>query len=259
MSADLQRVRLPRPRRRDSEPRAPGAREAVGAFERLGSSRARLRDYSLHLQRVREEERKRLARDIHDSLGSALVALKLELGGLRARLPDGDLAARAAAMARLIDTALADLDRLVTDLRPSILDHQGLWAAMEWHMGEFLRASGLHGRLEWHIAPHAPAPDDAFATAAFRIFQEMLNNVARHARATEVRATIAADAHRLALEVRDNGRGATLAELRRPDCYGVLGMSERARALGGRLEIGPARGGGTRVRVWLPFARSGDA
>lgn len=125
---------------------------------------------------------------------------------------------------------------------------------MEWHAHEFLHATGLRGTLELTVAPDAPRPHDAPATAAYRIFQEILNNVARHANATSVQAQVAADAQTLVIKVRDNGRGVTLEQLRHAKSHGVRGMSERARHLGGRLEIGPVRGGGTLVRVWLPLA-----
>jgi len=167
---------------------------------------------------------------------------------------DALLMQKAATMGKLIDTAMVEVGRIITDLRPSILDHQGLWAAIEWHAQEFLQATGLRGKLELHIAPQAPVPSSALATAAYRIFQEILNNVARHASATVVTIQVSADAVGLTIKVRDNGRGVTLEQLRRSKSHGVLGMSERARHFGGKLEIGPIRGGGTRVRVWLPFS-----
>jgi signal transduction histidine kinase len=104
------------------------------------------------------------------------------------------------------------------------------------------------------IAPDAPSPDGALATAAYRIFQEILNNIARHANATAVEMQVTADASTLTIKVRDNGRGITLEQLRHPRSHGVLGMSERARHFSGRFAIGPAATGGTHVRVWLPLA-----
>ena len=230
--------------------------ELSDTLAELARSHARLRELSAHLQTVRDEERTRIAREIHDALGSALVALKMDLGWLRRRLDgDGEVGAKTATMAKLVDAAVLDVGRIITDLRPSILDHQGLWAAMEWHAQEFLQATGLRGKFELLVAPDAPRPGDALATAAYRIFQEILNNVARHANATSVHMQVAADAGTLSIKVRDNGRGVTLEQLRHPQSHGVLGMSERARHLGGRIEIGPVRGGGTLVRAWLPLAR----
>lgn len=233
--------------------------ELSDALAELARTNARLRRLSAHLQTVREDERSRIAREIHDELGSVLVALKLELGWLRARLaPQPELLARTAAMSGLIDNAVTEVGRIITDLRPSILDHQGLWAALEWHAQEFLQATGLRGGLDLRIDTQIPAPDGDLATAAYRIFQETLSNVARHANATAIEMRVRADARGLTIRVRDNGRGITLEQLRHPGAHGVLGMSERARHFGGRLAIGPALSGGTQVRVWLPFARGGD-
>lgn len=235
-------------------------RELSDTLGQLARSYGRLRRLSAHMETVREEERTRIAREIHDELGSVLVALKMDVGWLHRRVESQpELAAKTATMAKLIDTAVVEVGRIITDLRPSILDHQGLWAAMEWHAQEFLQATGLRGKIEFHVAPGTPKPDAARATAAYRIFQEILNNVARHANATAVETQVAADDRMLTIKVRDNGRGITLEQLRHPKSHGVLGISERARHFGGRVEIGPARGGGTRVRVWLPLAEDGEA
>ncbi len=229
-------------------------RELTRALAELARSHARLRELSGHLQAVREEERRRIAREIHDELGSVLVALKMDLGWLQRKLEgNAGLVMKTAAMAKLIDTAVVDLGRIITDLRPSILDHQGLWAALEWYAHEFLRATGLRGQLDVDVRPTAPRPEESLAIATYRIFQEILNNVARHASATAVQMLITADERALTIRVRDNGQGVTLEQLRRVKSHGVLGMSERARHFGGKLEIGPLRGGGTRVYVSIPF------
>jgi PAS domain S-box-containing protein len=235
-------------------------RELSDALAEVARTNERLRRLSTHLQSVREDERTRIAREIHDELGSVLVALKLDVGWLKMRLDNKpELVGKTAAMAGLIDRAVTEVGRIITDLRPSILDHQGLWAAMEWHAQEFVQATGLRGRLEMGIAPDTPTPAEVLATGAYRIFQEILNNVARHANATAVEMKVSADAKALTIKVRDNGRGVTLAQLRHTQSHGVLGMSERARSFGGKVEIGPAHDGGTRVRVWLPLTNHGEA
>lgn len=235
-------------------------RELTEALAEVARTNERLRRLSAHLQTVREDERSRIAREIHDELGSVLVALKLDVGWLKARLDKPELAAKTVSMAGLIDTAVTEVGRIITDLRPSILDHQGLWAAIEWHAQEFLQATGLRGQYSMNVAPDTPAPRDALATAAYRIFQEILNNVARHANATAIDMKVNADTRALTLRVRDNGRGISLEQLRHPGSHGVLGMSERANYFGGRFAIGPSASGGTRVRVWLPLTRNnGDS
>jgi PAS domain S-box-containing protein len=233
--------------------------ELSDALAELARSNELLRRLSAHLQSVREDERKRIAREIHDELGSVLVALKLDVGWMKMRVAaQPELVAKSAAMAGLIDSAVTEVGRIITDLRPSILDHQGLWAAMEWHAQEFLQATGLRGRFDMSIAQEAPMPDGELATAAYRIFQEILNNVARHANATAVDMRVQADATALTIKIRDNGCGITLEQLRNTRSHGVLGMSERARHYGGRFMIGPSASGGTRVRVKLPFTPHGE-
>jgi PAS domain S-box-containing protein len=228
--------------------------ELTDTLAELARSHDRLRQLSVHLQEVRENERTRIAREIHDELGSVLVALKMDTNWLQRKLEgQGELVAKTITMTRLIDTAVIDVGRIITDLRPSILDHQGLWAAMEWYAQEFLEATGLRGKLEFEIAPDAPVPDVSLAIGCYRIFQEVLSNIARHANATAVQVHVRANSSTLNIAVRDNGRGATLEQLRHPKSHGVLGMSERARHFRGKLEIGPAHGGGTRVRVVLPL------
>jgi PAS domain S-box-containing protein len=210
-------------------------RELSGTLAELARSNERLRRLSAHLQSVREDERTRIAREIHDELGSVLVALKLDVSWMKARVAARpELLAKTTAMSGLIDSAVTEVGRIITDLRPSILDHQGLWAAMEWHAQEFLQATGLRGNFEMSIDPDAPVPSGELATQ------------------------VHADATALTLKVRDNGRGITLEQLRHTGSHGVLGMSERANHFGGRFRIGPAASGGTRVRVWLPFAPGGE-
>jgi PAS domain S-box-containing protein len=223
----------------------------------LSDALARLRDLSRHAERVREEERTRIAREIHDELGSLLVALKLDTGWLARRTSGDDaLHAKCQGMGRTIDTAVDNLGRIITDLRPSILDHQGLWAALEWQAQEFIETTELRADLQVHVAAGVQPPPDGLANAVFRIFQEILSNVARHARAQQVWIRIAVDdppAPVLYLEVRDDGIGASPDRLAAPRSYGVMGMHERAAPFGGRVTIDSAPGQGTRVRLVMPL------
>lgn len=217
---------------------------------------ARLRELAHHQETVREAERTRIAREIHDELGSLLVALKMDVDWLGRRVPAEPLQAKCQAMGRLIDTAVDKVGRIITDLRPSILDHQGLWAALEWQAQEFLDRFELQRDLQVHVAAGVASPDGALAMAVFRIFQEMLSNVVRHAKATRVEIRIAVDDPPqpvLYLDVRDDGVGAPPRALDDPRRYGVLGMRERAAQFGGRLTIDSAPGAGTRVRLVMPL------
>jgi signal transduction histidine kinase len=146
--------------------------------------------------------------------------------------------------------------RIITDLRPSILDHQGLWAALEWQAQEFIESSELDATLQVHVAARVPPPEGGLAIAAFRIFQEMLSNVARHAQARSLRIAITVDDPPdpvLYIDVRDDGVGAPAERLADPRSWGVIGMRERAGQFGGTLSIDSAPGLGTRVRLVMPL------
>jgi len=225
--------------------------------QRVAERTHQLRELANHLEAVRESERKRIAREIHDELGSLLVALKMDVNWLGKRVADRDeLACKCHGMGRLIDTAVDKVGRIITDLRPSILDHQGLWAALEWQAQEFIESSELDATLQLHVAAGVAPPEGGLAIAVFRIFQEMLSNVARHARARSVRMAIAVDGPPgpvLYVDVRDDGVGAEASALSDPQSWGVIGMRERAGHFGGRVTIDSAPGQGTRVRLTMPL------
>jgi PAS domain S-box-containing protein len=227
-------------------------------LERRVAERTReLRDLANHLETVREGERTRIAREIHDELGSLLVALKMDTHWLGKRVEAQPvLVAKCHGMGRLIDSAVDKVGRIITDLRPSILDHQGLWAALEWQAQEFIESSELDATLQVNVAAGVAPPEGGLAIAVFRIFQEMLSNVARHARAHRVRMCIVVDDPPdpvLYLDVRDDGVGAEPAALADPQSFGVIGMRERAWHFGGRVTIDSAPGHGTRVRLVMPL------
>jgi PAS domain S-box-containing protein len=227
-------------------------------LERRVAERTReLRDLANHLETVREGERKRIAREIHDELGSLLVALKMDTHWLGKRVHEQPaLLAKCQGMGRLIDTAVDKVGRIITDLRPSILDHQGLWAALEWQAQEFIESSELEATLQVHVASGVAPPEGGLAIAVFRIFQEMLSNVARHARARSLQLRITVDdppAPVLYIDVRDDGVGAAPEALADPQSFGVIGMRERASHFGGRITIDSAPGLGTRVRLVMPL------
>ena len=228
----------------------------------LREAAARLRELANHGEAVREVERTRIAREIHDELGSLLVALKMDVNWLAKRLDDRPaLKGKCHGMGRLIDTAVDNVGRIITDLRPSILDHQGLWAALEWQAQEFFAHSAeLQSDLQINVAAGVAPPEGGVAIAVFRIFQEMLSNVARHARARRVQVRLWVDDPPdpvLYLSVRDDGVGAPARSLDDARSYGVMGMRERAGHFGGRLTIDSAPGQGTRVRLVMPLNSQG--
>lgn len=216
----------------------------------------RLRDLAQHLQRVREEERARIARELHDELGQALTALKLDLHWLVERTSDTDPATeRLRSMIGLVEQTIAWVRRLCSDLRPSILDDLGLGAAIAWLAQDVERRTGIRCRTSVSSEP-AEVPGNV-ATAAFRILQESLTNVVRHANATEVEIALSTRGGRLVMEVRDNGRGFHQAR-RRLGVFGVAGMQERALELGGKLRVISRKGVGTRVRLTVPLSKGDE-
>lgn len=223
----------------------------------LTKALADLRELAAYMETMRETERTRIAREIHDELGSLLVALKMDVNWLEKRVADRPpLAHKCEGMGELIDIAVDNVGRIITDLRPSILDHRGLWAALAWQVQEFLKSAEMVSDIQIHIAAGVGHPERAQATAVFRIFQEMLSNVARHARADTVSIRLLVDVPPepvLFIEVRDDGVGATHEELNSPQSYGVVGMRERAGYFGGRLTIDGLPGQGTCVKLIMPL------
>jgi PAS domain S-box-containing protein len=221
------------------------------AQERLRESQGRLRNLATHIQDGQEKERERIAREIHDELGTALTALKFDLSDLTRRLPPGeeDLSEGTRAMARRIETIIERVREISTMLRPGVLDDLGLAAALEWGCQEFQKRTGIPCSLE---SPEELALDRERATALFRIFQETLTNVVRHACAGRVEVALKAPEGELVLEVADDGRGIPDEKVRASDSLGLIGMRERALIWGGKVTIERAPGGGTRVRAVLP-------
>jgi signal transduction histidine kinase len=223
------------------------------AEDQLRESHKQLRALSMYLQHVREEERTRIAREVHDELGQALTSCKLDASWLAHHLSRNqkDLVEKAEGLSANIDSTIQTVRRISTELRPGILDHLGLAAALEWQAQEFETRTGIHCRVSAHLQD--PGLDPELTTTFFRIFQETLTNVIRHAEATHVNVQLKEDAARIILEIRDNGRGISREEISDPRSMGLLGMRERAARLGGDFRIQPLRGGkGTRACVAIP-------
>lgn len=218
--------------------------------DELRQSRAQLAELTAYVDRVREQERERIERDLHDDLGGNLSALKMMLAQLCKQLPPSPvLHERHAYLNQLIDQSIASIHRIAADLRPGILD-AGLVAALEWLAQEQQRQTGIPCRLNSTQPDIAMAP--ALATSLFRIAQEACNNVRKHAQASRVDICISEAAGQLMLEITDDGMG--IAEERRtnPRAFGLLGMAERMAALGGRFTLVSHIGAGTTVRVTVP-------
>ncbi len=216
----------------------------------LQRSRRDLRELSASVVEAREEERRRIARELHDELGQRLTALKIDLTTLAAlaELPDSD--ARVAAMQAMLDDTLASVRRIASDLRPLMLDDLGLTAAIEWLARDAARRMGIavHTRLPLE----EPAVDPRVATAIYRMVQEALTNVARHAQAQSVEVALQARQRQIVLTVADDGVGLSEQALRRAGSFGLMGLRERAHMLGGQIDIQRQPRGGTMLTVRLP-------
>ena len=226
--------------------------ERAQAEERLQRSHDQLRALTGHLQFVREEERTRIAREIHDELGQALTGLKIDLSWLSGRLPKlRPLRTKIESMSVQIDETIHAIRRISTELRPGVLDNLGLVAAIEWQATEFQERTGIPCKLTVDVTESLW--EQNFSTAYFRIFQETLTNIIRHAKATLVEIRLAQDARGLVLTVRDNGRGITDKEIAHADSIGLIGMTERATQVGGAVVFSGTPGRGTTVTLCAPL------
>jgi two-component system, NarL family, sensor histidine kinase UhpB len=220
-------------------------------------SSRQLRALSARLQSIREEERTRIAREIHDELGQTLTGLRLDIAYLEGKLKlygeiDKDLLqSQFESMISLVDSSIQNVRRIATELRPQVLDDLGLIPALEWQTAEFQSRTKISCTLKTNVEDIQIDPDRS--TALFRILQESLTNVARHSNASEVNVELHATGNNLTLTVSDNGKG--IAEMNIPSLksLGLLGMKERAHMLGGMLNIKGRPGHGTIVSVELPI------
>jgi signal transduction histidine kinase len=222
--------------------------EARQAMER---SRHELRSLSANLVNAREEERRRIARELHDELGQRLTALKMELSSLASQTKTGAGKPRIAAMLDMVDDTVASVRRISTELRPLMLDDLGLNAAIDWLANSWASRMGIVVRLRQGKAD--PQLGEAASIALYRMVQEALTNVARHAHATEVDIEIRQQAGELVLTVQDNGVGFAEPRMFQEGSHGLMGLRERALMLGGHLEIGNLSSGGGRITVRLPL------
>ncbi|EHP86722.1 PAS/PAC sensor signal transduction histidine kinase [Geobacter metallireducens RCH3] len=242
----------PPPDREDSREIERSKRE-----EGLVDSLKKQRRLSFHLMSAREEERTAVAREIHEELGQMLAALQLNVSLVtKEYLDHAKLVARTQAMEQLITSSIMTVNRISSELRPVMLDILGLADAIEWQAKEFEKKSGI--RCKTTILLAEKKVDRDVSTAVYRIVQEALSNVARHATADHVRVTLVEKVGRVTLSVSDNGRGITEREKNNPQSLGIAGMRERAEAFGGRLRICGSSRQGTTVVARIPLAREGD-
>ena len=232
------------------------------ATDELERSEKQMRALAARLQNVREEERTRIARELHDELGQAMTGLKMDLAWAGKQLVKPDPQVRTAMgkriteMTELVDGTIQSVRRISSELRPGLLDDLGLVAAIEWQAQDFQSRSG--------IVCEVTLPSDDVnlnretSTAVFRVFQEIVTNVARHAKATKVKASMRREGDHVILEVSDNGRGITESEIADRRSLGLVGMRERAVLFGGKIKFTGAPGQGTTVVVAIPLQQAGS-
>ena len=227
--------------------------------DELLASREQLRRLALRIQEAREEERSTIAHDLHDKFSQELTALKFDLESLRRIVQqEGDaVQKRLRDITALVDSMAYEVRRVISEMRPGMLDDLGLCAAVEWQAGQFSERTGIPCALNLTAEDAVLSP--AVRTSLFRVFQELLSNVARYAEATEVAVDLVSDAETVSLIVADNGRGITEGELEGPGSLGILGMQERIHACGGSIRIHGEPGNGTTAKVTVPLKASGDS
>ncbi|MEN3276020.1 MAG: hypothetical protein V7631_1810, partial [Massilia sp.] len=239
-------------------------RRAIGLAEEMtGELRAseaklrktndNLRRLAAHAESIKEGERKRIAREIHDDLGQNLLALRIEVDLLASRtnVRHPHLHTRARWMLEQIDATIKSVRQIINDLRPNVLD-LGLTAAVDWQIAEFRRRTGIACELVSHN--HDLHVSDLCATTLFRILQESLTNVSRHARATRVRVELAVDPDSISMTISDNGIGLSKAGAQKPGSFGLVGIEERVRILGGKCIITSGPNAGTVIHISIPAA-----
>ena len=231
------------------------------AEDKLRRQQDELRELSAQVLEAREEEKTLIARELHDELGQLLTAMKMDLSWLRERLPRTDpaLEDKAQQMNEVLDQTVGSVRRIAADLRPLMLDDLGLADAAGWLVEDFARRSGIECRIDLPPAERLEALGRDTSVTVYRVLQEALTNIARHSGAKHAWAALEAANGALTLEIEDDGRGITLAEMTKSRSLGVKGMRERVLYLGGELEVSRAPRGGTRVRARVPLPGGEDA
>ncbi len=228
------------------------------AEEKFHTSCERFRNLSAHLQSIREEERKIIAREIHDELGQSLTALKMDLIWLNRHFPNKntELLEKTASMSDIIDSTIRAVRRISTELRPGLIDDLGLLPAIEWYSDEFKNRTNIKCELNFH--QNEINLDIDKSIAIFRIFQETLTNVTRHSKASKVIAELDINNNNFFMSIKDNGIGITKEQIEDPKSLGLLGLKERVFPWNGSLNIIGIKNTGTEVKVIIPLRGEND-
>ena len=211
----------------------------------LENSREQLEQLYMYLQRVREEERKLISRELHDELGQSLTAIKIDLGILKNSLSNqSKISQKIEKITALLSDSIVSVQRLTSELRPHILDDLGLVAAIDWYMGEYIKRTGIS--IDLNIDKSISLPTE-IELVIFRILQESLTNISRHSKAENAEIFFYREKSNVILEIKDDGIGISAVDRKSPKSLGLLNMSERAREIGGTLLIESRKKKGTRI------------
>lgn len=230
--------------------------EKINAEQQLRQSLEEIRMLSGHLQEVREEERKNIAREIHDELGQQLTVLKMDVAWSVRKLKDpaSEVTKRLKELMEMIDTTIKTVRRICSELRPTVLDDLGLTAAMEWHARTFENSTGIQVKLNLPASGLNCSPE--IKTGLFRIYQESLTNIARHAEATATEVNLRIEDGCIVLHIKDDGKGFDIDAASQRKTLGILGMKERSLMMGGRYVVESSPGSGTSTTVIIPLEQN---
>ena len=226
--------------------------EREKAENKLKDSLEQLQQLSKHIEQVRENERVSISRDLHDDLGQALTAVKIDLGIIRQRISEPDIVLKIDKVSTLVSNTIKTVQRLTSQLRPEIIDDLGLEVAIEWFTSEFAERNNIDVVLDLDTNISF-SPDNSLIL--FRIMQESLTNIARHAKATEVKISMLIIDETIHFRISDNGIGISESELNSKKSFGLIGMRERVHFVNGDISITGRQGEGTRVHVSIPVGR----
>ena len=218
--------------------------------DELKSSLEQLHQLTKHIEKVREDERVAISRELHDDLGQALTAVKIDLELIRQSVSNSETELKVKNVSALVSETIKTVQRLTLQLRPAIIDDLGIEAAIEWYTKEYAQRNGVEILLETNSISYI-SPETSLII--FRIMQESLTNIARHSKATIVSISLTQLAENICLLISDNGIGITEAEINSKKSFGIIGMKERSASQGGKLEIHPGSDGGTSIKCMFPL------
>lgn len=228
-------------------------KQTLDNLERLVAERTEeLRYLSNHLQEIIERDRKHYAREIHDELGQALTGLNFDLFWLKNHLSDDKemLVDKINAMSKFLEKTSYKMERIITELRPQILDEMGLKSAIEWQIGEFQKRTEIN--FNFRASSDGKLIDKELSLTLFRIFQEAVINAMRHSKATDIWVVLEEMPSSISLQIRDNGKGITEAEMKNPRSFGLIGIQERVNFWNGEVDICGKENEGTEITINIP-------